>query len=208
MRSTSAMVRSVVHARQLRPRDEQAPRPAAGGQQQRVVGHHLAVIQAHVALVAARCRRRAGPGGWSRGGRRRTGAGRISSRSRSRRAGQVLLRQRRALVGQPGLLADQREPPGEALAAQGVDGLHRAPDRRPRSQSARTSARRIADAGAGLSAPVSGGHRAAARQRGAADQPRRRNRAGRRAVFADSTRGMKTAKSLARDALLTLRRVP
>ena len=37
--------------------------------------------------------------------------------------GEVLLRQRRALVGQPGLLADEGELAREALAAQCIDGL-------------------------------------------------------------------------------------
>ena len=39
------------------------------------------------------------------------------------RAGQVFLGERRALIRQPGLIADQDDLPGEALAPQRIDGL-------------------------------------------------------------------------------------
>ena len=47
----------------------------------------------------------------------------MSRRSRSKRSGQELLRQRRTLIGQQCLVADQRDRPGVTALAQGLDCL-------------------------------------------------------------------------------------
>ena len=120
----------VVHALELAARHLQAPRAAAGGEQQRVVGQHQLVVEAHVALARGDVGDAPAPVGLH------AVVGEELRRADREplaleRAGQVLLRQRRALVGHPRLIADQGQLPRVAASPQGVGGLHRrlaAPD--------------------------------------------------------------------------------
>ncbi len=124
MRSASAMVRRQWTPARSAPGVGQPPRPAAGREHQRVVRQHP---RRHPAARAARAR------AMSRDAAAEVRLHLVLGEELRRtdeqplaleRAGQVLLRQRRALVRQPGLFADQRQLSREAPAAQRVDGLH------------------------------------------------------------------------------------
>ena len=133
----------VVHARKVGAGDAASARPAAGGEQQGVVGEHQAVVQAHVPLAArdgvdapAEVRGHVVLGEELR----RTDQQTLALEA----PGEVLLRQRRALVGKPGLLADERQPSAGSPCGAACRSPGPRPGRRPRSRSVRTLAQRIA----------------------------------------------------------------
>jgi hypothetical protein len=105
-----------VHTGELRPGCGQAAWPAAGGEQERVVGQREPVVQAHV----PRARRDVGDAPAEVRGDlvlgvelRRPDEQPLALHS----ASQILLGQRRPLVGQPRFIPHQGELPREALAA-------------------------------------------------------------------------------------------
>ncbi len=113
----------VVHAGQVGAWRREPARTTAGSQHQCVVGQHQPVIEPHV-LLARRDLAHAPPELSVH-----LAFGEELRRSDEQplaleRAGQVFLRQRRALVRQPRLIAHHRQLSRKALAAQGIDGLH------------------------------------------------------------------------------------
>ena len=111
-----------VHAVELRAGDAQRPRLRAGGQQQPVVGEPLAAVELELAARGVEAgRRHAGAQFDVVLGveARRMDGGRLAVRL----AAQVVLRERRALVGPLRLGAQQYEAAVEALLAQGLGGL-------------------------------------------------------------------------------------
>ncbi len=112
-----------MHAGEVRTGDREAPRPAAGRDEQRVIRQHAPVIEPH-ALLAPQDLLNA-PAGLHLdpvlGEELRRAQQQPLALEGAR---QVLLRERRALVGKPRLIANDGEAPGAALAAQRVGGLH------------------------------------------------------------------------------------
>ena len=112
----------VMHAGEVGPRDRQAPGPGPGGEQDGVVAEPLARREHDLAP------------GWLQPAHRRGQAqvnvvlvvvGRVVHERHVglRLALEVLLRQRRPLVGPHRFLADERDPPVEALFPQGLSRL-------------------------------------------------------------------------------------
>src|SRR5262249_56843667 len=115
-----------VHARQVLPGHGQAARPAAGREQQRIEGQHDAVVEAYVPALRGDL---GDPPPEVRGdamvGEELLWADEEPLALDA--AGEVLLRERRALIGEPPLLAHHPEAAAVAPAAQRGGCLDRRP---------------------------------------------------------------------------------